>query len=67
MIPIPLPKTNQDRILRAQKLMSFDPSRAVKLAQRGVHDFDTLLKTTLKEFDLDESRAASFDGLTDPV
>ena len=25
--PDPLPKTNQDRILRAQKLMSFDPSR----------------------------------------
>jgi hypothetical protein len=24
--PDPLPKTNQDRILRAQKLMSFDPS-----------------------------------------
>jgi hypothetical protein len=26
MIPIPFPKTNQDRILRAEKLMSFDPS-----------------------------------------
>src|SRR5436305_13777095 len=25
--PNPLPKTNQDRILRAQKLMSFDPSQ----------------------------------------
>jgi len=25
----------------------------VKLAQCGVHDVDTLLKTTLKEFDLD--------------
>jgi hypothetical protein len=25
----------------------------IKLAQRGVHDVDTLLKTTLKEFDLD--------------
>jgi hypothetical protein len=24
--PDPFPKTNQDRILRAQKLMSFDPS-----------------------------------------
>jgi hypothetical protein len=27
MIPIPLPKTNQDRIVRAQ-LMSLDPSHA---------------------------------------
>jgi hypothetical protein len=27
MIPIPFPKTNQDRILRAEKLMSFDPSQ----------------------------------------
>ena len=26
--PDPFPKTNQDRILRAQKLMSFDPSHA---------------------------------------
>jgi hypothetical protein len=25
----------------------------IKLAQRGVHDVDMLLKTTLKEFDLD--------------
>ena len=25
----------------------------IKLAQQGVHDVDTLLKTTLKEFDLD--------------
>jgi hypothetical protein len=25
----------------------------IKLAQRGVRDADTLLKTTLKEFDLD--------------
>ena len=27
--PDPLPKTNQDRILRAQKLMSFDPNHAI--------------------------------------
>jgi hypothetical protein len=26
--PDPFPKTNQDRILRAQKLMSFDPSNS---------------------------------------
>jgi hypothetical protein len=26
----------------------------IKLAQQGVHDVDTLLKATLKEFDLDE-------------
>ena len=26
--PDPLPKTNQDRILKAQKLMSFDPSQS---------------------------------------
>ena len=25
----------------------------IKLAQRGVHDVDMLLKTTMKEFDLD--------------
>jgi len=27
--PDPLPKTNQDRIVRPEKLMSFDPSRSV--------------------------------------
>ena len=32
MIPIPLPKTNQDRILRAQKLMSFDPNHELIVA-----------------------------------
>jgi hypothetical protein len=26
----------------------------IKLAQQGVHDVDTLLKATLKEFDLDQ-------------
>ena len=33
--PDPLPKTNQDRILRAQKLMSFDPSLISTLSEIG--------------------------------
>jgi hypothetical protein len=32
----PLPKTNQDRIVRAQKLMSFDPSRLL-WAKNKIH------------------------------
>jgi hypothetical protein len=31
--PNPLPKTNQDRIVRAEKLMSSDPSQPVFAAQ----------------------------------
>jgi hypothetical protein len=30
--PDPLPKTNQDRIVRAEKLMSFDPRTYLKIA-----------------------------------
>ena len=32
--PDPFPKTNQDRILRAQKLMSFDPSPGFPLLRK---------------------------------
>jgi hypothetical protein len=32
--PDPLPKTNQDRIVRAQKLMSFDPNPSLRQASR---------------------------------
>jgi hypothetical protein len=40
MVPIPLPKTNQDRIVRPQKLMSFDPSlpKADQNLLRGARD-----------------------------
>ena len=33
--PDPLPKTNQDRIFRAQKLMSFDPNQCRSLTHNG--------------------------------
>jgi len=47
--PDPLPKTNQDRILRAQMLMSFDPSRAVNLRQQAASRDDGLPPANRRE------------------
>jgi hypothetical protein len=36
--PDPLPKTNQDRIVRAEKLMSSDPNLSVRMVRRDECD-----------------------------